>query len=121
MKKFNYFLLTAITIFLTTSHLNAFTTTTNFNNIQKSETLTPAFEDFSQSMILSANKDFGLEELQASTVKSTELITDNLTYLYSICVVLVLINLVVQIKIIYQMVHLFFQFQKKDEFAAFTF
>jgi len=122
MKKFNYFLLTAITLFLSTTQLKAFTTSSNFNNtIQKIENLPPAFVDITQSFKSSVSKNFEINELQVSATNSSESITDKLTFLYSICVALVLFNLVAQVKIIYQMVHLFFQFQKKDEFAAFTF
>lgn len=122
MKKFNYFLLTAITLIFSTIQLNAFTTSSKFENTVKTvENLPPVLIDITQSISSTVSKKFEFNELEVSTLSSSEMIQDNLTALYSICIALVLINLVAQIKIIYQMVHLFFQIQKKDEFAAFTF
>lgn len=122
MKKFNYFLSIAFTILISTSTLSAFTTapltTDNFINVvdvvpnmTKDISAIDAFE--------SVNASF--EELQVVSATSSNFIQDNLALLYALCFVLVLINLVAQVKIIFQMVHLFFQFRKKDDTISLNF
>ncbi|MDF1694665.1 MAG: hypothetical protein P1U56_02480 [Saprospiraceae bacterium] len=58
---------------------------------------------------------------EVSETEANNFIENNLAILYTICVILVLINLAVQIKIVYQMIHLFFQFRQKKEILSFKF
>jgi len=122
MKKFNYFLLTLVIFIFTPIESSAFTTTlTNSTNIEQVNDLNPILTlehlQFSPiPTILSENR-----ELHFSSASSVSVMENNLTLLYSICIALVLFNLAAQIKIIYQMVNLFFLFQKKDEFSVHNF
>ncbi len=122
MKKFNYFLLLAIISLISTNTVNAFTTNSNINStIEQVSYLEPAFSNQSNLLIPTINEHVEVDELQVSVSSSAEFIQNNLTLLYSICIALVLFNLVAQVKIIIQMVNLFFQFQKKDEFINYNF
>ena len=122
MKTLRYLVLTAITILSINSNIHALTTTT-----LKSSTLVTeicADQTFESSIFVDQQKlsnSFAVSEIEQATVQSADFITRNLSLLYSICIVLVLINLIVQVKIVIQMVQLFFQFRKKDEFSGFKF
>ena len=122
MKKFNYFLSIAFTILISTSQLSAFTTPTftadNFINVV--DAVPPMTKDISAfDAFESVNVSF--EELQVVSATSSNFIQDNLALLYALCFVLVLVNLAAQIKIIFQMVHLFFQCRKKDDTISLNF
>ncbi len=105
----------------TTIDLNAFTTTVKNNStVRQVELPASLFSKNSSTLSYIHPKNLKLNELQISTTQSADLITNNLTLLYSMCVALVLFNLIAQIKIIVQMIHLFFQFRKKDEFVSFN-
>ena len=60
-------------------------------------------------------------EIAANIHESTPITQDNLNLLYFICIALVLVNLIAQVKIIYQMIHLFFQFKKQDDLGQLTY
>lgn len=121
MRKFSYFLLTALTSLITLSSLNAFTTKSFF--LPSAEQVAIPFDQGSKADILAASSfaSYDIVELQETAANSKEFISNNLTVLYSLCITLVLFNFVIQIKIIVQMVNLFFQFRQKDEFANFNF
>lgn len=122
MKKFNYFLVIAFFLIFSSTELRAFT---NSNFIS----LNPVDVDFNipfltndaETMYTLGEANFQYNELQLSTVESSSLIQNNLNLLYSLCVLLVVVNLAVQIKIVVQMVNLFFMFKKKDESIAINF
>ena len=118
MKKFSYFLLIAILSLFTTNNSFAITTPTNsFATLQQSECIQPIFTDHGEVLSVVKISETKINSTEHSTSDSSDFISGNLTLLYSLCVALVLFNLLAQIKIIIQMVHLFFQFQKMDEFA----
>ena len=122
MKKINCFLIFAFTFLLITNHTNATTTNSlSTNDIKSGAYLIPAFTNNALTANESNTIKEEISEFAVASSSSSEVITSNITRLYSICIALVLFNLIVQIKIIFQMVHLFFQFRKKDEFATFNF
>ena len=115
--------MTFVTLLLSSFQLNAFTSSTLINSelIQQVDKTIPLFTE--NANILSAlvinNSEYNTAQFITSTPTNT--IANNLTLLYSICLALVLFNLVVQVKIIIQIINLFFQFRKKDEFAGISF
>jgi len=122
MKKFNYFLLIAIISLFTSNQTFALTTYSKFDVVIQDDIL--EINTVNYGINLTASIDGTTtksNDLELTASKSTEFIANNLTLLYAICIALVLFNLLAQIKIIFQMVHLFFQFQKEDEFAKFNF
>ena len=122
MKKFNYFLIIAITLSFSSIELNAFTTS-NINSIS-SEYVDVAIQFLSNGTDLLYsldNANFQYDELELTASNSTSLTQNNLNILYSICLALVLFNLAAQIKIIVQMIHLFSLFRKKDEVVGLNF
>jgi len=122
MKKFNYFLLPLIILFCTTPESKAFTTTIKNHLIApQAIEINPQIENNGFHHLITSNTNFALNESNFSSASSASSIGQKLTILYSICIALVLINLVVQIKIIFQMIHLFFLVRKKDDFATFEF
>jgi len=122
MKKFNYFLLTAVILLFTSNQALSITTNFNFDGVlNQEESLLASKTNGSILSTSIADLTSEFSELELTAENSTEFIASNLTLLYSICIALVLLNLIVQIKIIFQMVSLFFQFRKKDEFAEFNF
>lgn len=115
MKKFNYFLLFAVTLFFTILNLNAFATSQlQFVNAKHVEKTLPN-KDCVNSYYAFNDLNYNIHKLEASSSNSKNLMPDKLTILYSICLALVLFNLVAQIKIIIQMIQLFSLFKKKDE------
>lgn len=119
MKKFNYFLLIAITILLFTNQVHAFTKASfSSNHIEGIESLTP---NDAVKVTFPLNHNLEIKESKICVTDSTATIDSNLKLLYSICFALAFFNLVVQIRIVFQMVDLFFQFKKKDEFSSFSF
>lgn len=117
MKKFSYFLVIAITFLFNTNELNAFTTTyLDHYSAQKSDLQSTIFTHESESMSTSPIILPNSTEITTVEASSADVIQNNLTLLYYLCVALVLFNLVAQIKIIYQMIHLFFLFRGKDDF-----
>lgn len=122
MKKFNYFLLIVFTLLFTTFESKAFTTTfKNQLSTQQTDYSNSELQKQISNHLPFFNNTFELKELNFTSSESVSFLERNLTILYSICVALVLFNLVAQVKIIYQMIHLFFLFKKKDEFTAFEF
>lgn len=69
-------------------------------------------DDLHSSVLINNSQ---IKSASFSSSNSADYISGNWTLLYTLCIVLVLINLIVQIKIIFQMIRLFFQFQKMDE------
>ena len=122
MKKFNYFLLIAVTFIFSSIELNAFTTT-NFKsfNSERVDIAIPFISNGNNVLSIIDNAHFQFEELQLTSVNSSNLISDNLNILYSICLALVLFNLVAQIRIIVQMIHLFSLFRQKEEVVGINF
>ena len=121
MKKFRYLILTAITILSITSNTHALTTTSLKSSTLVTENCADQTFDSPIFVAQQLSPTLTVSEIEQVTVQSADFITRNLSLLYSICIVLVLINLIVQIKIVIQMVQLFFQFRKKDEFSGFKF
>jgi hypothetical protein len=119
MKKFNYFLAIVFTIFFSSIELNAFTT---FNvtilNLERVDVAIPFLSNGTNTLYSLENANLQFDKLEITAANSTSLIQNNLNILYSICLALVLINLVAQIKIIVQMIDLFFLFRKKDKVVA---
>jgi hypothetical protein len=121
MRRFKYFLLTTIAILFITTNINALTSTPreNLAIAKQMECIIPLPMEIAY-LYSNANKA-ELHNLNASLSQSPDTISKNLTLLYTICFALVLFNLAAQIKIIFQMIHLFFLFQKEDEYARFNF
>lgn len=116
MKKFNYFLSIAFTFLFLTIPISAFTTNNTSNlHVEHVDNVAPFFTNGITSLYAFEDGYAKFEELQVATASSSNFIQDNLSFLYAICIALVLVNLAAQIKIIVQMIHLFFQFRKTDE------
>ncbi len=122
MKKFYYFLLTLFFLLCTTFESKAFTVTIKNHLItQHSNDLNSEIQYNNLQNLSVFNNNFEFGELSFPSTDSVDFLGSNLTILSSLCIALVLFNLVAQVKIIYQMIHLFFLFRKKDEFASFEF
>ena len=121
MKKLRYLILTAITILSINSNIHALTTNSLKTLPLETENCSEQITENQFVVAQSLNFTTVETEFEQATVQSADFITRNLSLLYSICIVLVLINLIVQIKIVIQMVQLFFQFKKQDEFSGFKF
>jgi hypothetical protein len=115
MKKFNYFLLIAWAIFFSTTTLNATTTITVNHSVTENVEIVFPFLPICISTYKIDSPILRWSKLQLEPANSSSPIQDKLNILYSICLALVLVNLVAQIKIIVQMIHLFFMFKKKDD------
>ena len=122
MKKFNYFLAIAVALLFSSFELNAFTTTNIKNlNVEHIDTPIAFLLNETNAVYESDNANFQFNELKLTAANSSNLIHNNLKILYSICLALVLFNLVAQVKIIVQMIQLFFLFRQKDDAVELNF
>ena len=114
MKKFCVFLLLSAIVLLPTTLTNSSPIDADF--------LTSNFENTDGLYAISGEALIWFDAVSGeASLSEIQVTTNNLTALYTICVLLVIINLAAQIKIVLQMIHLFFQFRKKDEFARLEF
>ena len=106
MKYYVPLLLTAMLMFTSIAETSALTSQITHSTITSStEQLPPElFQNFF------FQPTFGNLEAGVSLNETTPLTQDNLNLLYFVCIALVLINLIAQIKIIYQMVDLFWHY-----------
>lgn len=110
-----------ILLLLITNNSNANTQSPIFlEQCSEIQTLGALFENDLFSIQAEIAQHVIASELTYTSVEPVNFITRNLTHIYTICVILVLINLIAQIKIIYQMANLFFQFRKKDELVNYS-
>lgn len=117
----NFYSIPILLFFITfCTSVNA-TNLNNFEQIIQIKNLNPVIENDLQILSTEIIQNTIITGSNYTNVEPVNFITRNLGTIYAICVILVLMNLIVQIKIIYQMIHLFFQFRKKDEFVTYSF
>ena len=123
MKNFTICTLILFGLSFTTQDLSAFTTSSQFS-------LKEGFIECELPVVVQSelnsicnfeNAPLPFKELKATTANSSTITQSKLNILYSLCFALVLFNLMAQIKIIFQMIHLFFLFRKKEESVRLNF